>query len=474
MKPPRFVRKHPVFTTLAAVGGLLVGIIVVGLAGLFLNHRIESVTEDALSYDVELEDHGDDLRVAVLDLRHYHRNLYFEAQSEPDSLSRSGVNNYEGAYQVLLDEIDQLEELGIRDAGAPQPDELRQMSQDYYEDFRPAIDVYDTDQGAFDSAVDTGLADLAELEGAAQEVDRLGEELSAQSLGQVEQVTETSRWLLVAAVSGLALSGLALAYAAVRSYTNQQETAVELARVSEAKTDFIADISHELRTPLTVLRGNAELGLQIDDEDMRQEVLEEMLGESARMSRMVEDLLFLARSDSANLPLEEETVDVEPLLEGLAGRAEMLVRERGLTLVSSLEGQGCIRGDKSRIEQAVMVLVDNAAKYAPRGSRVYLSAEKKKGQLRIRVEDEGPGIPEDKLPHIFERFYRVDKARSRKQGGAGLGLSIAKTIAEIHGGRIEADNTEGGARMTLHLPLSADAEAADTEQKPRQEKARRE
>ncbi|MDN5696452.1 MAG: hypothetical protein L0G70_00580, partial [Rubrobacter sp.] len=238
MKPPRFARKHPVFTTLAAVGGLLVGIIVVGLAGLFLNHRIESVTEDALNYDVELEDHGDDLRVAILDLRHYHRNLFFEAQSEPDSLSRSGVSNYEGAYQVLLDEIDQLEELGIRDSEAPQPNELRRMSQDYYEDFRPAIDVYDTDQGAFDSAVDTGLADLAELEGAAQEVDRLGEELSAQSLGQVEQVTETSRWLLIAAVSGLALSGLALAYAAVRSYTNQQETAVELARVSEAKTDF--------------------------------------------------------------------------------------------------------------------------------------------------------------------------------------------------------------------------------------------
>ncbi|MDN5697695.1 MAG: ATP-binding protein, partial [Rubrobacter sp.] len=133
----------------------------------------------------------------------------------------------------------------------------------------------------------------------------------------------------------------------------------------------------------------------------------------------------------------------------------------GLTLAPALEGRGRIRGDKARMEQAVMALVDNAAKYAPRGSRVYLSAEKKKGGLRIRVEDEGPGIPEDKLPHIFERFYRVDKARSRKQGGAGLGLSIARTIAEVHGGRIEAENTKGGARMTLYLPLSAEAANAD-------------
>lgn len=465
MKTPRPIREQPIFITLAAVGGLLVAIIVVGLAGLFLNQRVESVTEDALRYDVELEDHGDDLRVAVLDVRHYHRNLYFEAQGDPESLSRSGVDNFEGAYDLLLQEIDELEELGVRDPDAPQPDELREMARGYYEDFRPAVDLYDSEPGTFDSAVDEGLANLAELERAAQEVDRLGEELSAGSLNQVEQVTGTSQWLLIAAIAGLALAGAALAYAVVRSYTGQQEAATEFARLSEAKTDFIADISHELRTPLTVLRGNAELGLQIDREDVRQEVLEEMLSESDRMSRMVEDLLFLARSDSANIPLEEEIVEAEPLMQKLAGRAEILVHERGTTLVSSLEVEGHIRGDAGRLEQAVMVLVDNAAKHAPEGTRVYLSGGTKNRQLTILVEDEGPGIPEEKLHHIFERFYRVDKARSRKQGGAGLGLSIAKTIAEVHGGSIEAANRKGGgARMTLCIPLSDPTADPETEQ----------
>lgn len=461
MKSLTRIREQPIFVTLAAVGGLLVAIIAVGLVGLLLNYRIENVTEDALRYDVELEDHGDDLRVSVLDVRHYQRNLYFEAQRDPDNLSRGGIEDYEGAYALLLQEIDELEELGVRDPDAPQPDELRRMAREYYADFRPAIDLYQTDRGAFDRAVDQGLADIAELERAAQEIDKLGEELSAQSLNQVEQVTGTSRILLIAVIGGLALTGVMLAYATLRvvgelrrSYTRQQEAAEELARVSQAKTDFLADVSHELRTPLTVVRGNAEIGLALDGSPDHKEILEDIVNESGRMTRMVEDLLFLARSDSASLPLKMEPVPVPSFLTELVERTKVLARDRGAKLETDLLGEGELEIDQSQMEQAVLILVDNAAKYGPQGGTLTLSSRVPSGELHIAVADRGPGIPQEELPRIFERFYRLDKMRSRKLGGSGLGLPIAKTIVEAHGGRIQAESRMGeGTKMSIYLPL---------------------
>ncbi len=174
-------------------------------------------------------------------------------------------------------------------------------------------------------------------------------------------------------------------------------------------------------------------------------------------------LLFLARSDSASLPLKSEIVSAEPFLAELAGRVEVLVRERGAKpRVKSLKGKGRLRIDPRQIEQAVLVLADNAAKYGPPGGTVALSSTTGSGELCIQVADEGPGIPEEELAHVFERFYRVDKARSRKQGGMGLGLPIAKTIVEAHGGRIEAQSrVDEGTRMRIFLPLAADLPTAD-------------
>jgi two-component system sensor histidine kinase VicK len=186
------------------------------------------------------------------------------------------------------------------------------------------------------------------------------------------------------------------------------------------------------------------------------ELLEEIVEESKRMARMVEDLLFLARSDSASLPLALKTVAIEPLLAEIAGRAEILVREHNAELEAKLDGEGFVEIDRQRIEQAVLILVDNAAKYGSPGATVTLVSSVRSGELRISVEDRGPGIPAEKLPRIFERFYRLDKARSRRLGGAGLGLPIAKTIVEAHGGRIEAVSRLGeGTKMTLCLPLLA-------------------
>ena len=456
MNRSKGVREQPWWVTAAAVGGLLGAIIVVGVVGLLLNQRVKEVTEEALRYDVELEDKGDDLRVAVLDLRHFHRNIAF------GGVSRGGVAAFEGAYEDVQTEIDELEDLGVRDRSAPQPEEFRRMADDYYAGFRPAIGLAGTDQEAFDRASDEGLREIELMENAAAQIDALGEELSADALQKVERANANGTLVLLAVIVGLVLSGAVLAYAAMRVmselrrlYAGQQETAEKLAAASKAKTDFLADVSHELRTPLTVLRGNAQVGLALGAEGEQRQLFAEVVEESRCMSRMIEDLLLLARSDSTSLPLNRETVAAAPFLAELAGRAEILVRERGAELETHLEGEGSLEIDPERVAQAVLVLVDNAAKYGPPGGRITLSSETtRSGELRVKVEDRGPGIPKEDLPHIFERFYRVDKARSRMMGGTGLGLPIARTIAQAHGGHITAESRPGkGTRMSLYLPL---------------------
>jgi signal transduction histidine kinase len=143
----------------------------------------------------------------------------------------------------------------------------------------------------------------------------------------------------------------------------------------------------------------------------------------------------------------------------LAGRATVLARERGATLATDIRAEGVLHADPNRLEQAVLILVDNAIKYGPPGGTLTLRSDvTSQGELRITVEDEGPGISKEDLPRVFERFYRVDKARSRRMGGAGLGLPIAKTIVEAHGGHIAAESRTGhGARMSIYLPLAPDA-----------------
>ena len=455
------IREQPWRITIVAVGGLLVAILIAGVVGFLLNRNVEQVTDKALRYDVQLEDEGDDLRAAVLDLRHYHRNITFGGPS------RTGIEDFEEAYAQLEEEIRELEDIGVRDPEAPQPDEIRTMAEEYYEDFRPAISLYEEDREsggrAFTEASDRGLYRLDKMAQAGEELDELGEQLSEQSLAEVERATMTARVVLLAVIFGLLLVGAGLAYATVRVvnelrrlYAEQQETTEKLAEANKAKTEFIADVSHELRTPLTVLRGNAQVGLGLGGGGDHEEILTEIVEESKRMSRMVEDLLFLARSDSASVPLDLETVAVESLLAGITGRAETLARERGAELETELEGGGFVEIDRQRIEQAVLILVDNAAKYGPPEGTVTLASSVRSGELRISVEDRGPGIPKKELPRVFERFYRLDKARSRQLGGTGLGLPIAKTIVEVHGGRIEAASWPGeGTKISLFLPLVA-------------------
>jgi two-component system sensor histidine kinase VicK len=453
------IRERPWRITIVAVGGLLVMILIAGIVGFLLNRNVERVTNEALRYDVQLEDEGDDLRAAVLDLRHYHRNIHFGGPS------RIAIDDFENAYAQLEEEIRELEDIGVRDPDAPQPDEIRRMAEEYYANFRPAIELYNgpgpEPSKAFEEASDHGLVRIDEMAQAGEELDELGERLSEESFAKVERATTTARVVLLAAIFGLLLVGAGLAVVTVRVvnelrrlYAEQQETTEKLAKANKAKTDFIADVSHELRSPLTVLRGNAQVGLALGSDPDHAQLLEEIVAESKRMARMVEDLLFLARSDSASPPLEFETVAVAPFLAELAGRAEVLAREHSAKVERKLEGGGYVEIGRQRVEQAVLILVDNAAKYGPPGGTVTLTSFVRSGELHISVEDRGPGIPREELPRIFERFYRLDKARSRQLGGTGLGLPIAKTIVEAHGGRIEAESRLGeGTKISLRLPL---------------------
>ncbi len=352
------------YVTLGAVGGLVFMLLVAGVVGLLLNERVARVAEQAFVYDVELADDSDDLRALILDVRHYHRNITFTGYS------RDQVRGLENAYGLLLEETEELEGLRVPE-DKPQPEEIRAMAQEYYGNIRPVLDTAEEDPKAFEEISDRELVRLEEMRRAAEEIEEVGEDRSEIAFQSVRGATSTTRLVLLVAIGGLLLVGAMLAYAAVRvatemrsSYAKQKEAARVADRASEAKTDFIADVSHELRTPLTVLRGNAELGLAMREECSHGEILHAMVDESKHMTAMVEDLLLLARSDSAELPMQTEPICAEMLLWGVADRARVFIEERGAHLETDIEGEGEVDVDRRRAEQAIMVLVDNAATFA--------------------------------------------------------------------------------------------------------------
>ena len=284
-----------------------------------------------------------------------------------------------------------------------------------------------------------------------------GENIAEESLATVDQEALKARNILLALLGGLVVAGLGLAWAAARVvahirelYKGQQVVTAKLAEALQANTNFIADASHELRTPLTVLRGNAEAGLALNRSYEQADILEDIVAESARMTKLIDDLLFLARSDASSVPLWLQDVDALPWLRELADRAEMLAREHGATLTTALSGVGVLSIDIERIGQVVMILVDNAAKFSYPNGQISLSSSSWKNELTIEVADNGAGIPAEAIPHIFDRFYRIKGKHN--EAGAGLGLPIAKSIVEAHGGRINVQSVPGqGTRVRFRL-----------------------
>lgn len=228
---------------------------------------------------------------------------------------------------------------------------------------------------------------------------------------------------------------------------------------------FFADISHELRTPLTIIRGEAEVGIKWakDPEEFR-EILNSTLDEVNRMSAIVESLLELSRAEEGGLHLEAHEIDIPQFMTGLTKELQQQSRimEQNKKVVISHTTQVCILGDQRRLRQVFLNLLDNALKYTPDGGEVRIGISGGNGAAIMTVSDDGPGIPPEDIPHIFERFYRVDKSRNRGDGGSGLGLSLVKSLIEAHEGTVSVESTLGkGSVFTVTIP-SIECDSLDT------------
>ena len=231
----------------------------------------------------------------------------------------------------------------------------------------------------------------------------------------------------------------------------------ELRKLERVRRDFVANVSHELRTPLTAIQGFAEtlLAGAIDDPQNRTRFLEIILEHSRRLARLTEDLLMLSKMDAERLELEIRSLSVEQLMESCLETSQHRAVEKNLqVLLEPPPNLPEVAGDRRRLAEVLQNLLDNAIQYTPARGKITLSAEVKGGEVIVTVSDTGIGIPRADQPRIFERFYRVDVARSREAGGTGLGLSIAKHLVEVHGGRLWVESEVGkGSSFHFSVPI---------------------
>lgn len=239
--------------------------------------------------------------------------------------------------------------------------------------------------------------------------------------------------------------------------TTINDLLVRLENSFKQQQRFVADASHELRTPLAVLRGETEVALaqprRIDEYKASLNLIKD---EAEQLSRIVEDLFILARQPFDAPAIMRERVSLDKVVGECARAAQVLAARKDLKLTVNASKPLSLIGDDELLQRMILNLLDNAVKYTPAGGEVSLDLAAHNGDARITVRDTGIGIPEKDQPHIFDRFYRVDKARSRAMGGAGLGLSIAHWIAEAHGGTISVESQTGrGSAFTVELPIEA-------------------
>jgi heavy metal sensor kinase len=231
---------------------------------------------------------------------------------------------------------------------------------------------------------------------------------------------------------------------------------VRLSEAFEQNRRFLADASHELRTPLAALRGEMESVVEQtralpELSDRAGSVLEEV----DRLAKIVDALFALSRLDAGEAQQEHVCFDLARLAAGTTEQMSLLAEDKGVAVACRVQPNVGVAGDRARIKQVVVNLLDNAIKYTPAGGSIQLEVQAREGKAVLQVSDTGIGIPAGALPHIFERFFRVDKARSRDAGGAGLGLAIVKSICMAHGGQVFVESTEGrGSRIKVELPLA--------------------
>ncbi len=277
--------------------------------------------------------------------------------------------------------------------------------------------------------------------------------LAKQSLRPVEEITRTTRKITATNL---------------RERIRVKNPEDEIGRLTETLNDMIGrleasfeqvqqfslDASHELRTPLTIMRGEIELALRGNRKGASyKKTLASLLDEVLRMTSIIEGLILLAKADSGTVKLDRKPTRLDSLAGEVKEDAEILAEQKKISVSISKLDEVTVLGDSVRLRQLMLNLVDNAIKYTPNGGRITLSLERTNGDASFSVEDTGAGISPGDLKKIFDRFYRVDKSRSRLPDGLGLGLSISKWVAEAHGGSLRAESRVGtGSKFTVTLP----------------------
>lgn len=236
-----------------------------------------------------------------------------------------------------------------------------------------------------------------------------------------------------------------------RLATTFNELIERLQHAFERQRRFTADASHELRTPLSIIQAlTSQKLMRPRTQEEYEQTLRQIDESTAYMTRLVNHLLVLARADAGQVLLERERLELTELLEHVAGQVG---EASGRSIPVEADGAVLVSGDPLRLTELFLNLLENAVKYTPPDGEVAVRVEQVRSEARVRVSDTGIGIPAEHLPHIFERFYRADKVRSREEGGTGLGLAISLWIAEAHGGTIRAESKPGrGTKMTVVLP----------------------
>jgi len=229
----------------------------------------------------------------------------------------------------------------------------------------------------------------------------------------------------------------------------------ELEHLEQSRRDLVANVSHELKTPIAAIRAHLENlldGVERPDPG----TLAVMLGQAERLGRLVDQLLDLSRLESGEVPLRLEELALQPLVDQLISEIVVALPGRGVTVTNDVPSDlPALSADRERIHQVLFNLVDNAVRFTPAGGTVRVSARRENGAIEIAVADTGSGIPAEHLPRLFERFYRADPARSRGEGGTGIGLAIARSVVEAHGGKITAESDPGlGSVFTFDLPAA--------------------
>ena len=278
--------------------------------------------------------------------------------------------------------------------------------------------------------------------------------LSRRALAPVDRITQTARLISADSLSkrlDVAPTGDELE----RLSQTLNEMIARLENAFQKITRFTADASHELRTPLAVMRTTAEVALRAPQAgDEQRAALEHIVAEIERTSHLVENLLLIAKADSGAADLKKRRIDLVEAVREACSEASVLARVKGLRLDTQLpETSVWVNGDRDALRRLFLILLDNAVKYTPAGGSLAVAVGAENGQALGIVRDSGIGIAPEHLPHVFDRFYRADRARSRADGGAGLGLAIGLWIAEVHGGRLRVESApQRGSTFHVELP----------------------